>query len=200
MKTTAFAALVILAGTGAGAAETKPPADIVPICTVRSAEYRPFLQAQSLAAEMFAGIGIRIEWLDARHCPAGALQITLSSDVPQGYAPDALAYALPYQGTHIVIFYERVRQIFESWNPQSPIASRRLPVVLAHVLAHEVTHILENVNHHSQEGVMKAYWTEDDYNRMLWKPLPFAQADVELIYLGLEARKSRTRIGSGPSQ
>jgi hypothetical protein len=57
------------------------------------------------------------------------------------------------------------------------------------VLAHEVTHVLEGVVHHSSEGVMKAHWTPDDHQQMAGKPLRFAQEDIDLIYRGLEKRE-----------
>ena len=45
---------------------------------------------------------------------------------------------------------------------------------LASVLAHEITHVLEHSMQHSDEGVMKARWTQQDYHRMKSRPLPFA--------------------------
>jgi len=35
---------------------------------------------------------------------------------------------------------------------------------------------------------MKAHWTTADYSRGCWKPLPFAEDDVDLIHRGLAAR------------
>ena len=35
-------------------------------------------------------------------------------------------------------------------------------MLLAHVLVHEITHVLEGVDRHTGQGVMKARWTEDD--------------------------------------
>src|SRR5580698_9505171 len=56
-----------------------------------------------------------------------------------------LAYALPYEGTHIVIFYDRAQAAMP--DPEG------VAQLLAHVLAHEVTHVLEGVSRHSAEGV-----------------------------------------------
>jgi hypothetical protein len=57
--------------------------------------------------------------------------------------------------------------------------------LLAHVLVHEITHILEGIPHHSQDGVMKAHWTPQDIVRMASRPLPFDPQDVALIQYGL---------------
>jgi len=43
-------------------------------------------------------------------------------------------------------------------------------------MVHEITHILEGMNHHSASGVMKAAWASHDYFLMSGGPLPFAAA------------------------
>jgi hypothetical protein len=43
---------------------------------------------------------------------------------------------------------------------------------------------------------MRAHWTAADCNEMFFKPLPFTQTDVELIYFGLDARASRKAAAS----
>ena len=124
------------------------------------------VRARDITQKMFAGIGVRIEW---RHtgpsCPADALQVSLDSPTPASFYPYAFAYALPYEGTHIHVFYDRV---------QAAVVPGRVQQLLAHVLAHEITHILEGVVRHSTSGVMKAPWDADDYQQMAWKPLAFA--------------------------
>jgi hypothetical protein len=56
---------------------------------------------------MFAGIGVAIEWRHSYSCPAGALRISYSTSTPANLMPHALGYAVPYEGTRIVIFYDR---------------------------------------------------------------------------------------------
>jgi hypothetical protein len=63
-------------------------------------------------------------------------------------------------------------------------------MLLAHVMVHEIAHILQGVYRHSDNGVMKAVWTGQDYSQMRVGALPFAPEDVELIHLGL-ARQPR---------
>jgi hypothetical protein len=71
---------------------------------------------------------------------------------------DALAYALPYKDG------------------------------LAHVMVHEIGHVLEQMQRHSENGVMKARWSAADIKRMERDPLPFAPEDVESIREGLLRR------------
>ena len=48
--------------------------------------------------------------------------------------------------------------------PEGYIASGK---VLGHVLAHQVTHVLQGIARHSAEGLMAALWSTEDVRRML---------------------------------
>lgn len=136
--------------------------------------------ARLTVSQMFAGIGVAITWrTQMAGCPAGALRVSLSMKTEETLRPGALAYALPYEGTHIVVFYDRIQRMG---------SLRNAPRVMAHVIAHEVSHILEGIVRHSEEGVMKARWSDNDLRAMERKPLAFAPEDVDLIYTGLEYR------------
>ena len=68
--------------------------------------------ARLTVSEMFAGIGVAITWrTQMAGCPVGALKISLSNKTEETLRPGALAYALPYEGTHIVVFYDRIQRI-----------------------------------------------------------------------------------------
>jgi hypothetical protein len=133
----------------------------------------------STTTAMFARIGVSLGWRDARHCPSGALRISLSDSTPTSFLPGALAYTMPYEGTHIVVFLDRVK---------SMVGEPRVPVLLAHVFAHEITHILQGISRHSESGLMKAKWGAADYHQMAWEPLPFTALDIELIHDGMANR------------
>ena len=135
-------------------------------------------RAQNLAKEMFAAIGVRIEWRLGQpsiSSPGGSIAIELVDNTPARLMPGALAYAKPYEGTHIQIFYDRIKR--------GPYQTERL----AHVLVHEITHILQGIVRHSDSGVMKAKWTWEDERQMLDHPLSFTEADINLIHHGLLA-------------
>ena len=142
-------------------------------------------QAQERAARAFAEVGVRIDWRTGR--PSGAqpgrepvIVVRLAEHTPADYLPGALAFAKVYEGVHITVFWDRI----ESECRLAPSV-----VVLAHVLVHEITHILQGVNRHSESGVMKSRWTAKDQRAMASKPLPFTALDVELIRHALESRK-----------
>jgi hypothetical protein len=131
--------------------------------------------AQSAKAQvswMFARIGVRIQW---RGTPAGSplVRIEVSVGAAPQFHPGALAYARPFEtGVRtIVVFYDRIVFAAARW----PGFEHRL---LAHVLAHEIGHVLSGTDAHSEAGVMKAHWTPADYAKMATAPLPFTDAVI----------------------
>jgi hypothetical protein len=139
--------------------------------------------AQQRAAKAFAKIGVRIEWRIGR--PSGtqperepAIVIRLAEQTPADYLSGALAFAKVYEGVHITVFWDRIERQPRSAPPV---------VVLAHVLVHEITHILQGVDRHSESGVMKSQWTAEDHRAMASKPLQFTPLDVQLIEHGLDS-------------
>ena len=183
MKLTAMMAMAAVMGTSAWARETILANDRpVTVCMNGGTHGVTALQAKTAASKMFAEIGVKIDWRNPSACPADALRISLSMSTPATLLPGALAYALPYEGTHIVVFYDRL---------QLAVHPGRLPRLLAHVLVHEITHILQGVNRHSDNGVMKARWESSDLSAMDSKSLGFAEDDVRLIHLGLAGRATR---------
>ena len=174
-------ALVAFLAAGAWATEENGARNhAVVVCTTIS---RDFLmhRAEITAASMFAEIGVQIVWHPDRACPPDAIRITFSDRADRNFRSLALAYALPYEATHIQVFYDRLRQ-----HP-----TRLQPVLLAHVLVHEIAHILQGVSRHSASGIMMARWGSSEYDEMVVKPLRFTDEDIRLIRVGLQARESR---------
>ena len=182
-------AVAFLNGTGARLEAVIPATErTVHVCMARTIETRLAVdRAQTIASGMFEAIGITIEWHDYRRPPAcavvqdQAVLVTVNMRTHELDHPGALAYALPYGGKHIYVFYDRVVKT----------APGIVPFLLAHVLVHEISHILQGTCRHSLTGVMKARWNTDDHAKMERKPLPFTELDVILIQRGMEGRKLR---------
>jgi len=141
--------------------------------------------AKARASEMFSNIGIRLVWHSGRRqsLPQDAIIVDIAYDASSNECAGALACAKPYEGTHIQLFYCRIR---------TAVPNQVLPSLLAHVLVHEISHILQGVSRHSETGIMKAHWDAADLAQMTSKALPFAQEDTALIQRGLMARDSRS--------
>ena len=189
MKLTAVMAMAAVMGTTMGTTAWAGESGVanegnerkVTVCMERGADTFTAFRAREMVSKMFAKIGVEIEWSHLNSCPADGLRISLSTITPVALLPGALAYALPYEGTHIVVFYDRI---------QSAVEPETVPYLLAHVLAHEITHILQGVNRHSASGVMKAHWESGDFLKMRQQPLGFTEEDAMLIHQGLGAQAS----------
>jgi hypothetical protein len=140
-------------------------------------------RAKNMASAMFDTVHVRLIWRSGS--PSGKevvepVVIDIRSHTPETFLRGALAFAQAFEGVHISVFYDRV-----AGSANDPDLA---PKLLAHVLVHEITHVLQRIDWHSQEGVMKAHWTKKDYQEMARKPLPFDPQDVKMIHLGLSNR------------
>jgi hypothetical protein len=179
-KDAAVMAVVAAAGAWAGV----PPAESrqLTICMESiSGNVVIMYEARTVVSGIFAAIGMKIQWFDPLKCPTEAIYVSFSRDAPTCKHATALAYAMPYEGRHIVVFLERIKD-------RAPSASGRL---LGYTVAHEVTHILEGVVLHSETGIMKAHWGTDDLYQMRLGRFGFGAEDVYLIYCGLKQREWR---------
>ena len=147
--------------------------------------------AEFMASRMFERAGVSVRWRKPtkKHEREQIITVAITSNTPRKFHPGALGYADPYagqlKGVHIRIFFDRVESFATGLPRSSPFAGRLVPSLLGHVLVHEIIHILEGSDHHSDEGVMKRHWTTEDLYQMSYRTLPFDPLDVELIQRGL---------------
>jgi len=142
--------------------------------------------AETLGSEMFAKIRVRLQWHGPPVCPAGAgdpVFLMLETHTPDAYFPGALGVALPLEGSHAWVFYDRALRA----SPNDAY----LAALLAHVMAHEIAHVLQRIIRHSGNGIPKVHWTGTDLGRMVSFPLMFTREDAILIHQGLEERRAR---------
>lgn len=181
---------IVAAGICAAAETSNEATHSVTVCAenVRNQEIR---YAAAGSARIFARIGIALDWHLNGPCPAQAnpIWISFANAAVESSRTETLAYALPYEGTHIVVYYDRVR----SWAADLPPN-----LVLAYVLAHEIGHILEGTTDHSPAGIMKARWNREDRFLMLRSSLRFAEDDRRGICSGLAVREARWRAKQVP--
>jgi hypothetical protein len=161
-------------------------------------------RAEATATRMFAGIGVRVQWADRRPGrraePASGgcapkrpeeIVVRMASGRARYARGDVFAYALPYasDGVRVTVFYDELRKAF--------CARPRLEsAVLAHVLVHEITHVLQGEARHSSTGVMRAHWNSTEYSDLEKRPMEFAGDDAELIQLGLRGTQSPACVGT----
>lgn len=205
MKTAMIVGMLALAGCGGmQCAETAGYRVRVYLQGQQVTNPTMLFRAEAMATGMFAGIGVQVRWelgsprpargdKKAGIAPNPGLDIVLSlvSDEGGNTHQGALGYALPYaqSGVRVTLFYDRML---------GPVVGNEgaATVLLAHVLAHEITHVLQGVVRHSEEGLMKAQWTPADRAQMKQRPLPFTAYDVELIQRAMAAAKVQSQIAA----
>ena len=67
--------------------------------------------AAARASSMFLSAGVTLEWHgEVNFCKgnSGAMVVSLMTSTPKAFHSGALAYALPYEGVHIQVFYDRI--------------------------------------------------------------------------------------------
>ena len=185
MTKIALLSAVLAAG---GAIAREPSGQMVTICltTDRNPAWlrQPVVdRATMIADQILAGAGVHLSWRGNLDPCLGeavrAVQVDLSWNRPPGELPGALGYAQPFGDAYVRVFFDRI---------QRSVSAEKEPYKLGHVLAHEITHVLEGTNFHAVSGVMKAVWDFGECRRMTVHPLMFTATDILLIRQGLEDR------------
>ncbi len=155
---------------------------------------------KSAARSLFRSAGITVDWQGPETPPSGVprtwLRIELTDRTPDQIFPGALAVSYPYAGCGkgVTVFLDRIRLLAPGILRES--------AMLASVLVHEITHVIQGVDRHSTEGLMKAHWDGDDRTAIFQRRLGFLPEDVLLVRTGLAAgwcRQAATLTGrSGP--
>lgn len=155
--------------------------------------------AEAQAGWIFEKAGIRIMWIN---CPAiererggdqickqyadpGLLVMSILDEAPEAAIHDCtLGFALPFagRGNHAAAMLPKVERVAH----QNRVD---LHIVLGHVMAHELAHLLFRSNAHGV-GIMRSSWTEDDVMRMSQKRLRFTPDQTKGLRDGLAQRLS----------
>ena len=160
----------------------------VRVCVNSSPHVPAFVlaRAEFVSSRMLATAGVALEWRSAAPAICQGPQQTrtvvldVTTNTPPSESPGALAYALPYGHVHLVVLFDRIEKSVDRPTQLSPL--------LAHVMTHEITHLLQGTSRHSKTGVMKAHWDADDLWQMAYKPLAFTPEDIDLIQRGLHSQ------------
>ena len=179
MATPKLTIFLLIAPLAAHASSIAKPHHTLAVCVDNDYNYLDrwtLSQALTIVSGIFEKIALDVEWRhNSTECPAEGVRVTISYETTEALASGVLAWANPDDRT-VRLFYHRI--LLRDGNSGTPF-------VLAHVLTHEITHILQGAPRHSSSGIMKAHWTLDDLARMRVLPLRFSDEDIELIDRGL---------------
>jgi hypothetical protein len=151
----------------------------VTVCMEKTAgvEEEVLDRGEMSAVRILALARLEIDWRNqGRSFPPerDPIILNVTTNTPREYFPRAYGIALPYEGIHIRVFYDRIKRI----RPDQVVP------LLGHVLAHEIVHILSGTDSHSEKGVMKRRWSQSDLEQMLIRPLTFSNLDIVLLNFG----------------
>ena len=178
--------VAVASGTSSQGQEVSAPVDVTVYVTGASLLSSAENQAvRATVSEMFARASVHIAWRDGKPKSGEAVVARVVVSVQfvrqsfRSHTSGALGYALPYADgvKTIILLCDRIQLAAGSLARE-----RRL---LAHVLAHEIGHVLQGTNRHAETGVMKARWDCEDFKAMERNPLEFTSTDVNLIRKGL---------------
>jgi hypothetical protein len=180
MKLGTVTVILALAVRAAGGQVARGPVQELMVCVAGDLPPRILPLAQGIATRMFGGIGVKVSW---RHLPADcegqrppAILVLFGESPAKGLRRNTLGRARPRERTVLIAN-------MRFWRDEGkPFLARQL---LAHVLVHEIAHILQGAERHSETGIMKAGWTQPDFDQMAFEPLGFEPQDVLLIRSGL---------------
>jgi hypothetical protein len=183
-------ALFLTAAAGASGAAKREP-DIVVFVSANGEDPAVIGLAEGEARKILAGAGISVEWgvgKPEHDRPAKVILAVVRQQDDPSFKPGALGFTTVGEGAGAVI------QIFAGRIHCGRAASQE-PPILAHVLVHEITHILEGVDRHSDDGIMKAHWNSEDFRRMAYCYLNFAPEDLRLIHAWAEWHRATLVAG-----
>jgi hypothetical protein len=133
-------------------------------------------RAEAVASALFSTAQVRLVWHGSPPSDLRAedryIILTLETDYVRRRHSQALGYALPFEGVHASIFYDRIRLM------DQPSLDA---ILLGYAMSHEMTHLLQGVMRHSETGVMKSSWDTADYFQMKRGQLRFEDDDIRTI-------------------
>ena len=145
---------------------------------------RSFGRARAIVDAAYAEIGLRVTWHFTASLPPDCVKgpmrrqivFELLTGPATGRSATALAAAKPYsqQGPCITLLMDR----FQASAEQNPETTGML---MGHVIAHEIGHVLQGVDRHSETGLMKERWSAQEIKEMWRTRLRFTPYDAELI-------------------
>lgn len=146
-------------------------------------------RAETEVTRVYEDVGVRMEWNrpdESRPKGTDVVRVILvpfeSGDLRR-YTDTVMGAAIRAPGgTRIAyVYYRRVRTESERYGVSTPS-------VLACAIAHELGHLLMPGAGHSRDGIMRACWQRDDFNRADQSQLRFSFDEVAVMRAGLALR------------
>ena len=137
------------------------------------------VRAQRVAARIYKEIGVRLVWVaQAQRDVPYRFVVKISPAALPSVSKAALGVAVG--GTLAYAFYGRIQEFTDANHID-------LEVVLGHVIAHEIGHLLLPQGSHSKTGLMSSTWTREQAHGASQRDLKFSADESRLIRTRLTA-------------
>ena len=184
-RRTWIAGLMLCAGLIDHQAASGQP--VIHVLIVDQAEVPPAIRqrAQDVAARVFHLSGIAVVWVDGGQCPARCLTVRIVTEPVSAKSRDphmlGVAPSMPdARGINLWIFYPRVRGYSAELGLETSL-------LLGHVMAHELGHLLLPHGAHSLAGLMRPAWDRAQVRAATEGLLTFTPDQADLIRERLQA-------------
>jgi hypothetical protein len=175
---------VVLAVMGSGSMYAAEKTRVDVYISNRDDSARLLGTGKILAFGIFEKIGVHVNWrtgeLADNAAPPKAFGIRTLEHAPESATPGALASAriVGSSGTEITVYKDRVLRFLDNHSNLAGVGA-------GYVLTHELAHVMQGVGRHSESGILKAQWSNADFEEMVFHKLAFTNFDVDLIHRGL---------------
>jgi hypothetical protein len=156
------------------------------------------LRAEQEAGRILKEAGIFPLWVhigseEQTDLPAGAIGVRVLPEAGSMHDPNALgvALALGPGAVYATIFFDRV--CARAADPVLSKAGASLAMLLGHVIAHEIGHLLLGTNSHSRNGLMSASWDLGDMRAIARGRLSFWPDESAKMRAEVARRNARPR-------
>ena len=165
---------------------------VIHVLIVDQAEVPPATRqhAQDVAARVFHLSGIVVVWVEGGTCPARCLTVRIVTEPVSAKSRDprmlGVAPSTPEaRGINLWIFYHRVRGYSAELGLEASL-------LLGHVMAHELGHLLLPYGAHSLAGLMRPAWDRAQVRAATEGLLTFTPDQADLIRERLQASATPT--------
>jgi len=157
-------------------------------------------EAQKEATEIFKKTGILSHWIDpdspgdksfhASHIQLNILPSVMSDRLPLSDNVMGIAPGTGPDRQWAYVFYHRVKTLTMR---HAAYTHENTAKILGHVIAHEIGHLLLNVQSHSATGIMRGDWDRLDLRNAGYGFLQFTPQEAEAIREEVGRRSGRTQ-------
>ena len=164
----------------------------ISVLLLNQAEVAPdtLVRAKAEATRIYRGLGITLAWTDADETVDYRFTFKVVAKAITGKGIDGRAMGvaagtIERRGTLAYAFYSRIQDVTRTIGSD-------IGLILGHVIAHEIGHLLLPYDSHAKSGLMRGGWDQKQAMRAETGALTFNSEEAELI-------RARLQVSVSPS-